>query len=299
MRSVLVVSAVIASVVPVAIAKTAEAAPPCLIAVAGDIATSANNSEATAKLVEKAAPKAVIALGDLAYDSGTAAEFQNYYNPTWGRFKSITRPTPGNHEYETPGAAGYFQYFGNLPPYYAYDVCGWRALSLNSEISMDKQAAFVAAEAKRAAGRPMLAYWHRPRFSSSASHGSAPDVAPLWDAAVKAGVKLVFAGHDHGYERFAPTTRGTRQFVIGTGGASSYEFGAPVAGSQKRVTDVEGIGVFKLMPAGYAFAFRQTDGRLGDKGVVTFGAAQPVAAKPVAAKPTVMPVVGQTFNRSG
>jgi acid phosphatase type 7 len=54
----------------------------------------------------------VAVLGDAVYNHGTAAQFANCYGPTWGRFKGRTRPAVGNHEYRTPGAAGYFRYFG-------------------------------------------------------------------------------------------------------------------------------------------------------------------------------------------
>ena len=46
----------------------------------------------------------IVALGDLAYRHGTAQEFATCYDPVWGRHKARTRPSPGNHEYETSGA---------------------------------------------------------------------------------------------------------------------------------------------------------------------------------------------------
>ena len=83
---------------------------PTLIA-AGDIADSTSGAAQTAALVDTL-PGTVAALGDLAYEKGTAEDFANYYQPTWGRFKARTRPAAGNHEYETPGASGYFSYWG-------------------------------------------------------------------------------------------------------------------------------------------------------------------------------------------
>ena len=53
-------------------------------------------------------------VGDNAYKEGTLYQFRNCYDPTWGRFKARTKPSVGNHEYRTPGASGYFDYFG--PP---------------------------------------------------------------------------------------------------------------------------------------------------------------------------------------
>ena len=65
----------------------------------------------TAALVS-AIPGTVFTAGDNVYPSGTLEQFQSCYDPTWGAFKSRTRPTPGNHDYQTAGAGGYFTYFG-------------------------------------------------------------------------------------------------------------------------------------------------------------------------------------------
>ena len=87
-------------------------APDPVILAAGDIAScTSTDDEATANLLDTL-PGTILALGDLAYESGTAAEFTNCYNPTWGRHKARTMPSPGNHEYATPGASGYYGYFG-------------------------------------------------------------------------------------------------------------------------------------------------------------------------------------------
>ena len=63
--------------------------------------------------------------------------------------RARTRPVPGNHDYDTPGAAGYFQYFENIPSYYAYDLGTWRIYALNSQIAVSggsEQVAWLLAE---------------------------------------------------------------------------------------------------------------------------------------------------------
>jgi hypothetical protein len=84
---------------------------------AGDIADApagpSGGDEAAAELLDgivgaNAGRVTVFTAGDNAYQSGTASEFADYYDPTWGREKAITRPIPGNHDYLTPGASGYF-----------------------------------------------------------------------------------------------------------------------------------------------------------------------------------------------
>jgi hypothetical protein len=76
---------------------------------AGDIAScDSDRAEATAKLLDKI-PGTVFTAGDNAYSRGTAQEFIECYGLSWGRHRQRTRPAPGNHEYESPQAAPYFQ----------------------------------------------------------------------------------------------------------------------------------------------------------------------------------------------
>jgi hypothetical protein len=110
---------------------------------AGDISSCDNdNDEATAKLLDDI-PGTVFVLGDNVYLNGTHNEFISCYHPTWGRHKERTKPVPGNHEYFTLGAAGYFQYFNDFPSYYAYDLGAWRIYALNSEIDVSITSAQV------------------------------------------------------------------------------------------------------------------------------------------------------------
>ena len=75
-------------------------APAGTLLAAGDIAScNSTGDEATAALLD-ARPNAVVAtLGDNVYEAGTATEFANCYDSTWGRHKGRTRPAIGNHEY--------------------------------------------------------------------------------------------------------------------------------------------------------------------------------------------------------
>src|SRR5919201_3569232 len=100
-----------------AVATPARAADP-MVGAAGDIACSSlpKNSDscqqqATSDLLGTQPLAGVLMLGDGAYEDGTLAQFQTFYDPTWGRFKAITHPAIGNHEYQTPDGQGYFKYF--------------------------------------------------------------------------------------------------------------------------------------------------------------------------------------------
>jgi len=81
---------------------------------------------------------AVLALGDLQYNSGSLIDFNAVYDPTWGRVRSITYPVVGNHEYGQSNASGYFQYFGSRAGqagkgWYSFDLGSWHIVAINSE----------------------------------------------------------------------------------------------------------------------------------------------------------------------
>jgi hypothetical protein len=225
-----------------------------ILAGAGDISLCDNdNDELTAQLLDTI-PGTIFTTGDNAYGSGTYEQFMECYEPTWGRHKDRTRPVPGNHEYSTSGAAGYFQYFENIPPYYAYDLGSWRIYALNSEIDVDDnspQMEWLLEDLAENPRRCVLAYWHAPRWSSGRAHGSSRSVQPLWRTMYEAGVELVLNGHEHNYERFAPMDaqgqpqpQGLREIVVGTGGRGFYQFDAPLPTTEVR--DNTSYGVLKL-----------------------------------------------------
>ena len=232
---------------------------------AGDISVcSRTQDELTAQLLDNISGT-VFTTGDNAYVDGTYAEYLNCYDPTWGRHKSRTKPSPGNHDYLTTGAAGYFQYFNNIPSYYAYDLGAWRIYALNSEINVSLSSPQVAWLANDLAANPrqcVLAYWHKPRWSSGANHGDNMSMQAIWQMLYDAGAELVINGHEHQYERFAEmnasgaaVSQGLREIVAGTGGAVLYPFGAPKSASQVRNNTTYGVLKLTLRPNGYDWQF--------------------------------------------
>jgi hypothetical protein len=225
--------------------------------------------ELTAQLLDNI-PGTVFTAGDNAYVDGTYTEYINCYDPTWGRHKSRTKPSPGNHDYLTAGAAGYFQYFNNIPSYYAYDLGGWRIYSLNSEISVSATSAQVTWLQNDLVANPsqcVLAYWHRPRWSSGTNHGNGSSIQTLWQVLYDAGAELVINGHEHNYERFAEmnasggvVSDGLREIVVGTGGAALYPFGTPLSASQVRNNTAYGVLKLTLRSTGYDWEFVPAEG---------------------------------------
>ena len=251
-----------------AITVTAPSASVVLVG-AGDIA-DCTTGEPTAKLLDNIAGT-VFTAGDNAYTNGTASEFATCYDPSWGRHKARTRPAPGNHDYGTSGATGYYNYFGALAGpaglgYYSYDLGAWHIISLNSNVSMSAgsaQEVWLRADLAASTKTCTIAYWHHPRFSSGASHGSSTMSAGAFQALYDAGADIVIVGHDHEYERFAPQTpgaapdpvRGIREFVVGTGGAGLYSFATPLPNSEVRDNTSHGVLKLTLSDGSYTWQF--------------------------------------------
>ena len=196
--------------------------------------------------------------------------------PSGAPFKARTRPSPGNHEYETPGASGYFNYFGAAAGdpnkgYYSYDLGSWHVISLNSNCSSvpggcaagSPQEQWLREDLAAHSNTCTLAYWHHPRFSSGI-HGDEASVAPFWDALYQAGADVVLNGHDHNYERFAPQnpsgqadpTQGIREFVVGTGGAELRKIVGIKPNSETQIADMNGIMKMTLHPDELRLAVR-------------------------------------------
>jgi hypothetical protein len=140
-------------------------APPIqtfVIAAAGDIASGNSGDDETAAVLDKIAPNVVLSLGDNAYPDGALSEFQTFYEPTWRHRHAPAEP--GNHDYHTEGASGYFVYFGPGPGsttlrpavhlisltrrsrWRAQAAGGWDDLASSTSVA--------------------VAYWHKPRFTA-------------------------------------------------------------------------------------------------------------------------------------
>jgi acid phosphatase type 7 len=261
-----------------------------VVVAAGDIADCAReDDEATARLVGRI-EGTVLTLGDHAYPDGSAENFAECYEPSWGRFKARTLPSPGNHEYETAGASGYFDYFGSAAGnpgegYYSYDVGSWHIVALNSNCG--------EGEIRCGPGSPQgrwleedlaandevactLAYFHHPLFTSGSYRPGIERVVHLWEILYAAGVDVVLNGHDHNYQRFAPQDPGgsadpeggIRQFVVGTGGRSLYQISHPIANTEVYADDTFGVLELTLHPQRYDWEFVSVNGEsFSDSGV--------------------------------
>jgi len=254
---------------------------------AGDTAHSCQQS-ATEATARNQNPSAVFVLGDNQYENGAFSEYTGAgaYNATWGPFNPIVDPVPGNHEYGTSSAAGYFQYFGAVahPPggYYSFDLGTWHIVALNSNCSDSgcsdplpgtttaAQTSWLQSDLAAHPSACVLGFWHHPLFSSGWTLGS-PGVAPLWSALYQAHADIVLGGHDHLYEDYAqqdPSGRadpnGIREFVVGTGGENLNPLGTAQPNLQAHDSQF-GVLVLTLHPSSYDYKFVTTGGTEIDK----------------------------------
>jgi Calcineurin-like phosphoesterase len=265
---------------------TLEPRPATLLA-AGDVGFCGQPyDEATGALI-KTVPGTVAALGDLAYETGTAAEFATCYQPTWGAFKNRTRPAPGNHEYETAGASGYYGYWGSragnpVQGWYSYDLGAWHIIALNSECQFiggcfvgSPEETWLRADLAAHERFCTLAYWHEPLFSEYQGSSEA-DKLPFWQALYAARADVVLNGHSHNYQRYALQTPtgapdpayGIREFVVGTGGNPNlHPLNVVLPNAEVANNTTWGVLKLTLRNSGYDWQFlRAAGGTFTDSG---------------------------------
>lgn len=261
---------------------------------AGDIADCPNGKAAETANLIKGITGTVFTLGDNAYGSGTPEQFAQCYESTWGQFKDRTKPVPGNHDYLTAGAAGYYGYFGttaspqesaclsNCLGYYSYDLGAWHIIALNSEIDHSvgsAQLTWLKKDLEDHQTTCTAAYWHKPLFTSGVHQddGDRSSHKTFWDVLYQYGADVVLNGHDHEYERFAPQNpdgqrddaAGIREFVVGTGGTSLREFGTMQPNSEFSKNDTHGVLKMTLSPSSYTWEFVSIDSTIVDQGTAT------------------------------
>ena len=181
---------------------------------------------------------AVLFVGDLQYEKGSLTSFRKAFHLTYGTMPaSLIKPVPGNHEYGTPGADGYFTYFGERnvqigtrgKGWYSFDLGTWRFIGINTNQKPNTSDGRGAAcgVVSCAEGSPqdeflegkvrqlnagincIAAFWHHPRYSSSEGLGHQDNlsVTALFESLVNpvdnGPADLLLVGHTHNYERWA------------------------------------------------------------------------------------------------
>ena len=223
------------------------------------------------------------------YPNSTAANFQNCYDPSWGRHKSRTYPVVGNHEYDSSAtAAGQFGYFGAAAGdptkgYSSFDLGAWHIVVLNSNPGFVPTAAgsaqevWLKADLAATTKQCVLAVFHHPRFYSTTSATFSPNnsVKPFWDDLYAAHAELIINAHMQDYERFAPQTpggtadplNGVREIIVGTGGSG---LDSPntliIPNSEARISGAYGVLKLTLSDGSYSWQFMRVGAGPGDSG---------------------------------
>ncbi len=253
----------------------------------------------------------VLDLGDNQYYCGGYQAYLQAYDPTWGRLKSITHPSVGNHEYLTSGgtdcttsnagAAGYFQYFGAAAGavgqgYYSFDIGTWHLIALNSNCgdaggcgTSSAQYKWLQADLASHTNFCTLAYWHIPLYSSGGRANA--NSKPFWNLLYANNADLILTGHDHTYERFAPQdpngnldlVRGIPEFVVGTGGANHTSLVSIAPNSIVQNTNTFGVLSLTLHPTGFDWQFVPEAGKtFTDSGSASCHGSVPITPTPTA-----------------
>ena len=256
---------------------------PVVVAAVGDGAAGRANDRLVSDLITSWNPNMFLYLSDV-YENGTFTEFENNYGDGTNylsRLRSITNPAPGNHEYHTPGAAGYFDYWNGPPNYYEVTSGGWQIISLDSTSDFDQVTPgteqFEWLRQRLQDPNPCkLVFSHHPRFSMS--RGESGSLADLWTLMDESGVDVVLNGHDHNYQRWSPIGAGgsvdpdgPTQFVVGTGGKSVYKFAISdnrLAKGIDTAPDAYGALRMELNPEGLGYRYLNVAGRQLDGGSV-------------------------------
>ncbi len=251
---------------------------PVYLTGAGDISICGQDGDDQTAALLAQIPGQIFTAGDNSNESGTQAQFENCFEKSWGQFKDRLRPAAGNHEYYTPGAQFYYQYFGDAAGkpgegWYSYDYGGWHIVVLNSNCNdvacgpHSPQVTWLRADLAASDALCTLAIWHHPRWSSGLA-SSDGRMSPAYRALYEYGAEIVVSGHAHDYERLAPLDPegqrdpdyGIRQFVVGTGGVNSLPFPGLLPESEAHNSGAFGVIRFSLRPDGYNWTFLPVEG---------------------------------------
>jgi hypothetical protein len=256
---------------------------PMIVAAVGDGA-SGETPEVT-DLIASWNPDMFLYLGDV-YEKGTYTEFYNWYGVSdafFSKFRHITNPIIGNHEYEPGITPAYYEYWDNVPDYYSFDAGGWHFIALNSTSQFNQrrpgsqQYRWLQQDRAVRRGLCTLAYWHHPRFSIG-SQNDTPAMDEIWRLLALTGVDVALTGNDHNYQRWVsldangnPHAQGIIQFVAGMGGHGIRSF---IREDERMAigfdTPPEAFGALRLemYPDKLGFEYINIDGKILDSGEI-------------------------------
>jgi len=175
--------------------------------------------EVAARIAEKHKAFAfdrAIMLGDNLYGRENAAAYRNKFERPYAPLLEAGvkfYASLGNHD--DPAQRFYAQFNMDRKHYYTHGTDDVRFFALDSTYMSPDQLKWLEEELRRSTDKWKIAYMHHPMYSSGLRHGSTPALrTALEPLFLKHGVDVVFAGHDHFYERLRPQN-GIAYFVQG------------------------------------------------------------------------------------
>jgi 3',5'-cyclic AMP phosphodiesterase CpdA len=209
-------------------------------AVVGDSGSGGKGQLKVASLLRRLKPDVILHTGDVVYPAG---EERHYGRRFFAPYEDIIKEVPifpvlGNHDVRTGNGAAFLENFhpplgspGSTKRYYSFDWGDAHFVALDSELyhgdgggKVEQQKAFLERDLAATGRRWKVAFLHRSPYGSSRHGGDErvrQDLEPIF---ARHGVDLVFAGHDHVYERTIPI-KGVIYVVSGGGGRRLYPAG--------------------------------------------------------------------------
>jgi predicted phosphodiesterase len=161
----------------------------------------------------------VIMLGDNIYAGSKPADFEKKFEVPYKPLVDAGvkfYASLGNHD--NTNERFYKPFNMNGESYYTFKKGNVRFFVLNSNYMDPKQLAWLESQLQNSGSDWKICYFHHPLYSSGRFHGPAADLRqslePLF---IRYGVDMVFAGHEHVYERVHPQ-HGIYYFTEGASG---------------------------------------------------------------------------------
>ena len=191
-------------------------------AVIGDTGTGDRNQYQVGEMLAKARTvfpfEFVLMVGDNLYGSERPQDFADKFEVPYKPLldaKVMFYASLGNHD--DPNQRFYKPFNMNENRFYTFQKPDIRFFALDSNYMDKDQQAWLEKELTASVSKWKIAFFHHPIYSSGGKHGSEVDlraiVEPLF---IKHGVSVVFAGHEHFYERLKPQ-KGIQYFTSGGG----------------------------------------------------------------------------------
>jgi 3',5'-cyclic AMP phosphodiesterase CpdA len=203
--------------------QSAASSQPLRFAVIGDSGTGARPQYEVGEQLAAARSgfpyELVLMLGDNMYGRQEPKDFVDKFERPYAAILRDGIPffaTLGNHD--NPSNRSYKGFNMRGERYYTFARKGVRFVVLDTNLLDPPQLAWAEETLKQATEDWKITYFHHPLYSSGSRHGSNVELRVLLEPLlVRYGVSVVFAGHDHNYERTRPQ-KGITYFVEGSSG---------------------------------------------------------------------------------